>query len=508
MPKLEGKLGIEEFYKVIFKDEPILVDKKVFETVRHSFDFLKEFSKNKIIYGVNTGFGPMAQYKIKDSERTQLQYNLIRSHASGTGNPIPPKYVKAAMLARLNTLSLGNSGVHISVIETMTDLINKDITPLIYEHGGVGASGDLVQLAHLALVLIGEGEVFYKGDLRSTKEVFEIERVKPISIEIREGLALINGTSVMTGVGIVNAIYTRRLLEWMIACSSAINELVEAYDDHLSYDLNQTKKHKGQREIARSMRSHLKDSTLTRKREHHLYTNNNGVTVFEEKVQEYYSIRCVPQILGPVLDTLNEVERILIEEVNSANDNPIVDVDKKHVYHGGNFHGDYVSLEMDKLKIVVTKLSMLAERQLNYLMNSKLNDILPPFVNLGKLGLNFGMQGVQFTATSTTAENQMLSNPMYVHSIPNNNDNQDIVSMGTNAALITKKVIENAFEVVAIELITVIQAIEYLKVQERVSSKTKKMYDAIRIIVPPFAEDMVMYPFVNQVKNFIINHEN
>ena len=259
--------------------------------------------------------------------------------------------------------------------------------------------------------------------------------------------------------------------------------------------------------IAKKMREHLKDSQLTRKREHHLYENNNdNVAVFEDKVQEYYSLRCVPQILGPVLDTLNNVEKILIEEVNSANDNPIVDVEKKHVYHGGNFHGDYVSLEMDKLKTVVTKLSMLSERQLNYLLNARLNDMLPPFVNLGKLGLNFGMQGVQFTATSTTAENQMLSNPMYIHSIPNNNDNQDIVSMGTNAALITKKVIENAFEVLAIELITIVQAIEYLKVQDQVSSKTRKMYDEIRNIVPIFTEDAVMYPYVNKVKNYIINH--
>jgi len=509
MPKIKGTLGIEDFYRVIFDGEPISIDEEVVDTVQKSFDFLKEFSKNKIIYGVNTGFGPMAQYKIKDSETIQLQYNLIRSHASGTGNPIPPKYVKAAMLARLNTLSLGNSGVHTSVIETMSSLINRDITPLIYEHGGVGASGDLVQLAHLALVLIGEGEVFHKGERKSTAEVFEKEKIKPIKVKLREGLGLINGTSVMTGIGVVNTIYTRRLLEWMIACSSAINEIMEAYDDHLSEALNNTKRHKGQREIARSMRSHLKDSALTRKREHHLYTDTNGgVSVFEEKVQEYYSIRCVPQILGPILDTLNNVERILIEEVNSANDNPIVDVEKKNVYHGGNFHGDYVSLEMDKLKIVVAKMSMLAERQLNYLLNSKLNDILPPFVNLGTLGLNFGMQGVQFTATSTTAENQMLSNPMYVHSIPNNNDNQDIVSMGTNAALITKKVIENAFEVIAIEIITVVQAIEYLKVQDKVSSKTKNIYDAVRKIVPPFKEDIIMYPYVNQVKDFITNHRN
>lgn len=508
MPKIKGKLSIDDFYDVVFNGVSISIDQSVRETVWESFDFLRTFAKDKVIYGVNTGFGPMAQYKIRDSERQQLQYNLIRSHASGTGNPLDPLYVKAAMLARLNTLSLGYSGVHTSVIDVMTQLINKDITPLIYEHGGVGASGDLVQLAHLALVLIGEGEVFYNGEKRQTREVFEIEGITPINVEVREGLALINGTSVMTGIGIVNAIYSRRLLEWMIACSSAINEIVQAYDDHLSDDLNLTKRHSGQREIARSMRSHLKDTRLTRKREHHLYTNNNGVKVFEEKVQEYYSLRCVPQILGPVLDTLEAVEHVLVEEVNSANDNPIVDVKHKNVYHGGNFHGDYVSLEMDKLKIVVTKMAMLSERQLNYLMNAKLNDILPPFVNLGELGLNFGMQGVQFTATSTTAENQMLSNPMYVHSIPNNNDNQDVVSMGTNAALITKKVIENAFEVIAIELIAVIQAIEYLKVQEKISTKTKSLYDAIRILVPPFVADTAMYPYVNQVKQYIINHKN
>lgn len=504
---LKGKLEISDFYQVVFNKEQITIDKSVTELVEESFNFLNSFSENKVIYGVNTGFGPMAQYKIEDSQRIQLQYNLIRSHASGTGNPLTERYVKAAMLARLNTLCLGNSGVHKSVVTLMAKLINKDITPLIYEHGGVGASGDLVQLAHMALVLIGEGEVFVKGQRLLTKDVFTKENLNPIKVELREGLAIMNGTSVMTGIGIVNTLYTRRLLHWMVACSSAINEIVQAYDDHLSFELNNTKKHIGQRDIAEMMRNHLSNSKLTRKREHHLYKDNKNVTVFEEKVQEYYSLRCVPQILGPVLDTLNMVEKILIEEVNSANDNPIVNVKDKQVYHGGNFHGDYVSLEMDKLKIVVAKLSMLAERQLNYLLNSKLNNILTPFVNLGQLGLNFGMQGVQFTATSTTAENQMLSNPMYVHSIPNNNDNQDVVSMGTNAALITKKVIENAFEVVAIELITIVQAIEFLDVKDKVSSKTKVFFDQIGEIVPAFKEDVVMYPYVNKVKSFIIETE-
>lgn len=506
MITINGPLDLNTFYKIIFNDETFTIDDHIKDTVNDSFEFLKTFSANKVIYGVNTGFGPMAQYKIKDDQRINLQYNLIRSHASGSGQMIPPTYVRAAMLARLNTLLLGRSGVHGSVIELMTALINKNITPVIYEHGGVGASGDLVQLAHLALTLIGEGEVYYNDKIQSTKTVFEHENLKPISVEIREGLALMNGTSVMTGIGVVNIVYTKRLLHWMISISASINEIVKAYDDHLSFELNQSKKHIGQREIAKLMRAHLSDSALVRKREHHLYTDNGDVSVFEDKVQEYYSLRCVPQILGPVLDTLNNVENILFEEINSANDNPIVDLENKHVYHGGNFHGDYVSLEMDKLKLVVTKMSMLSERQLNYLLNPRLNDILPPFVNLGTLGLNFGMQGAQFTATSTTAENQMLSNPMYVHSIPNNNDNQDIVSMGTNAALITKKVIENAFEVVAIELITIIQAIEYLNVQDQISSKTKQMYDDIRQIVPKFSEDVVMYPYIEKVKNYITNN--
>jgi histidine ammonia-lyase len=504
--KINNFLELNDFKKIIIENEKIELDETLLARVDKSFHFLKDFSKNKVIYGVNTGFGPMAQFKISDEDTHQLQYNLIRSHSSGIGNPLPPTEVKACMLARLNTLSLGNSGVHHSVINLLKELINRDVTPLIFEHGGVGASGDLVQLAHLALVLIGEGEVFYKGERKSTKEVFEIESLEPIQVEIREGLALMNGTSVMSGIGIVNAYKANQLTDISIKLSCAINEIVQAYDDHLSEALNGTKLHTGQQKIAARMREHLSDSQLIRKRADHLYTHfEEQEKVFKEKVQEYYSLRCVPQILGPVLDTLEYTEKVLENEINSANDNPIIDVENQHVYHGGNFHGDYISLEMDKLKIVVTKLTMLAERQLNYLLNAKINEILPPFVNLGKLGFNFGMQGVQFTATSTTAESQMLSNPMYVHSIPNNNDNQDIVSMGTNAAVICRKVIDNAFEVLAIEAITIIQAIEYLDFKDKVSSSTKELYDEIRKIIPAFSDDMVMYPYLEKVKQYLKN---
>ena len=505
MNTINEYLSLKEFEAIIFENNKIEISEVVLNRVNESFDFLKKFSNNKVIYGVNTGFGPMAQYRIKDEDRIQLQYNLIRSHSSGTGKPLDAICVKAAILARLNSLSLGNSGVHSSVIHLMKELINRDITPLIFEHGGVGASGDLVQLAHLALVLIGEGEVFYKGERKATQDVFEIENLKPIQVEIREGLALINGTSVMTGIGVVNVHNASKLLDWSLKCSCAINEIVQAYDDHFSEELNNAKRHKGQREVASRMRENLADSTLIRKREDHLYNNDNTEDIFKEKVQEYYSLRCVPQILGPVLETINNVASILEDEFNSANDNPIIDVKNQHVYHGGNFHGDYISLEMDKLKIVITKLTMLAERQLNYLLNSKINEILPPFVNLGTLGFNFGMQGVQFTATSTTAENQMLSNPMYIHSIPNNNDNQDIVSMGTNAAVITAKVIENAFEVLSIEIITIVQAIDALEQKDEISSVTRKMYDDVRAIVPEFKEDQVMYPFVQKVKDYLMS---
>ena len=223
---------------------------------------------------------------------------------------------------------------------------------------------------------------------------------------------------------------------------------------------------------------------------------------FQDKVQEYYSLRCVTQVLGPIFDTIAQAEKVVVDELNSVNDNPVIDHKNENIFHGGNFHGDYVSLEMDKLKIAITKLSMLSERQLNYLLNEKLNHKFPPFVNLGVLGFNFGMQGMQFTATSTVAENQTLSFPMYVHSIPNNNDNQDIVSMGCNAALMAKKVIDNSFEVLAIQMMTVLQAIDYLDCVARLSPNTQKVYHSIRKIFPKFIEDQPKYKDLERVKTY------
>jgi histidine ammonia-lyase len=503
----DKKISADDFYKVLISNLELQLDEEALRKVYRSHYFLKEFTREKLIYGINTGFGPMAQYRINHDDQMKLQYNLIRSHCSGSGNPIPEIDCKAVMLARLNTLMQGFAGIHPDALILIKDLINKNISPVIYEHGGLGASGDLVQLAHLALTLIGEGEVYYNGIITSTAEVFKKENITPMEIHIREGLALMNGTSAMSGIGMLNVIYAENLMNWSLLASATIMELVQSFDDHYSTPLNEVKHHYGQNHVARALQETLKDSKLVKSREEHHYNQKVEVDVLVEKMQEYYSIRCVPQIVGPIVDTVNYAKEVLINEINSANDNPIVDWERKNVYHGGNFHGDYVALEMDKLKISITKLSMLAERQLNFLLNNKLNNILPPFVNHGTLGLNLGMQGVQFTATSTTAENQMLSNPMYVHSIPSNNDNQDIVSMGANASLICKKVILNSYEVLAIEWMTILQAIDYLKMQDKLSSKSKEAYDKLRKIFPCFVEDTTKYKDVKAVRDYIFyNH--
>ena len=489
-------LGYEEFK----------LDEKLIAKIDESFNFLKDFSSDKIIYGINTGFGPMAQFKVEDDKLNELQYNLIRSHSSGAGAVLREEYVRAILIARINNFLQANSGISVGVIEKLVEFLNKRINPEIFSHGGVGASGDLVQLAHLALSLIGEGHVYVDGERVEASKALEAAGIKPLNIQLRDGLGLMNGTSCMTGVGAINLIYAYRLLNWSVATSAIINEVVEAFDDSFSKGLNKVKRHDGQKEIAAQMRGFLADSDLIRQREE-LFKDNAemGRKQFSRKIQEYYSIRCVPQILGPVLETLDNAKAVIENELNSTNDNPVVSVDDQNVFHGGNFHGDYVSLEMDKIKIVITRLTMLAERQLNFLLNSPLNGKFPAFLNMKTLGFNFGIQGMQFTAVSTTAESQTLSNPMYVHSIPNNNDNQDIVSMGTNSAMMARHVIENGFQVMAIHIMAVCQAIDLLDEDQRNSlgSKTQKVYKMVRDVAPVVADDVPQAENIHNVTDLL-----
>ena len=331
------------------------------------------------------------------------------------------------------------------------------------------------------------------------------ENLRPMSIHIREGLCITNGTSVMTGIGLNNIILAKRLLGWGCVASALVNEIAGSYDDFLSEEINAVKHHEGQQVVAAFMRKWLAGSRSMRDRQAELYDGaHDGEAVFKHKVQPYYSLRCVPQVLGPVRDTLEQAESVLVGELNSACDNPIVNPTTENVYHGGNFHGDYVSFEMDKLKIAVTKLTMLAERQLNYLFHDRINGILPPFVNMGELGLNYGLQASQFTATSTTAECQTQSMPNYVHSIPNNNDNQDIVSMGTNSALIARTVVENGYQVMAIHFMAIVQAVDCLAAADRLAPASREIYDQIRAFFPAFRDDTPKYRDIARTVDYLM----
>lgn len=498
---------MEQLEQIVLQKETVTLDPRQLHEVADCHRFLINFSKDKLIYGINTGFGPMAQYRIEDADRVQLQLNLIRSHCSGMGKLLSPVQSRAALLARLNTMMCARSGIHPGTVELMAALLNAEAYPCMYHHGGVGASGDLVQLAHLALGLIGEGNFWYRGEVVTAAQVYAATGLQPMKIHIREGLGMLNGTSSMTGIGAINVLHARKLMTGQILFSLMVNEIMEAYDDHFSEELNAVKLHKGQQVVAKAMRAISRKSRLLRKRHEHLYDKKVTESVLQDKVQEYYSLRCVPQILGPIYDTIENAAQIIEQEINSVNDNPVIDPHKEMIYHGGNFHGDYVSLEMDKLKIAVTKLSMLAERQLNFLLNHHLNQKLPPFINAGTLGLNFGVQGMQYPATSNVAENQTLSNPMYVHSIPNNNDNQDIVSMGTNSAAMCAQVIENSFEVLSVHALAIIQAIDYKGYKDRLSPATRWMYDELSVLAPSFKEDAPSYERLAGIKSWLMETE-
>lgn len=503
------QLTQEEIFNIVVKNEKLNIGYDELEKTSETHSFIKDHSKGKTIYGVNTGFGPMAQYVIDKTKQKQLQLNLIRSHCSGSGEMIDPMFIRATLLARLNSLKQGYSGVSNQTILILRDFINYEIYPVIYQHGGVGASGDLVQLSHIALSMIGEGEVYHKGQILPTRQVMDKFGITPLEITLREGLALINGTSTMTGVGQVNLFYAKNLVNWSVKLSSLMYEVFSVFDDFFSEELNAVKKHAGQREIAAQLRNQLKDSGLIRQRLEENYVFQDETNIMENKMQEYYSIRCTPQILGPIHDTLVYAEQVLNNEMNSVNDNPIIHKEAKNVFHGGNFHGDYVSLEMDKIKLAIIKLSILSERQLNYMFNEKINKTLPPFMNQGILGLNLGLQGTQFPATSTVSENMTLGSSHYINNISTNGDNQDVVSMGTNAALITNRVIKNTYEVLAIQYMAVMNAVNYLNIEDRLSPANRALFqDAKNVMAFATGEDTIHYKTLKRIKEHLFQLED
>ena len=485
-------ISVEKLKSIVFAGETLSLSDDTMRRVAECYDFLCDFARDKVIYGINTGFGPMAQWRVSDEHLEDLQYNIIRSHATGMGQWLDATDVKAALVARLGTFAQARSGVHPDTVKLLLAFINNDITPCVPRHGSVGASGDLVQLAHVALALIGEGEVMKDGKVMPTAQALEACGLQPLKIYLREGLALTNGTAFMTGIAAINQIYAESLLSQAVTAAVWLNEVVGSIDDFMAAPLNEVRRHHGQQAIAARLRRVAEGSRCLQTREHALYDGaHRDEQKFTSKVQPYYSLRCIPQIYGPVAETLETAGRIIDEELNSACDNPIVDPDTANVYHGGNFHGDYISLEEDKVKIAMVRVAMTAERQLNYLLHDRINELLPPFLNMATPGLDYALQAYQFTATSTTAECQTLAMPNYVHSIPNNHDNQDIVSMGTNTALLTRQVVDNTRQVMAILYVALAQATDCMNLKDHLAPVTRRAYDAVRALMPTVTTDRV-----------------
>lgn len=508
---LDGRnLGVENIYAIAHDEHVrVRIAPSALKLAERTRAFLEKESTQKIIYGVNTGFGPMASHIIGRGEITELQTNLIRGHAMGMGSPLPEEYVIAAMVVRLNTLAKGHSGVSIKLLKHLERFINERIVPIVPEHGAVGTSGDLVQLAHIALALIGEGEVFYKGQRMRTATVLKKLHISPYVLQPKEGLSLINGTSMMAGINALLCVEARQLLSFSIRTGALALELTRGFTDSISKELHAVRPHPGQIEIAKTLRDVLGNSQLLRKREK--FQKRFGVTddthVIPESVQEVYSLRCIPQILGPVLDILKKTAKETNTEINAVTDNPVIDLKNRTFLHGGNFHGDYMAAAIDQLKISIVKLTMLSERRVNFFLNAKINGMFPPFMNLKTPGLTMGLQGLQFVATSTTSQSQTLAFPQHIHSISTNGDNQDIVSMGTDAALLAARVIENAFTVLTIEALTLAHGVTFSKQKEQLSSASRALTKSIWKNIPPIYEDRVITDDLVRLTTMIRNYD-
>ncbi len=499
-------LTIVDIIAVATGDAVVQLDKRLKKKVDASRALVDRIMHKKVIYGVNTGFGPMADHIISPSQAEELQANLIKSHACGFGPALDSWNVLAAMVVRLNTLAQGYSGVRWEVLETLAACINTRVVPIVPRYGGVGASGDLIQLSHIAAGLMGLGDVLYNGKRMRARDALSAVKITPLVLQAKEGLALINGTSVMTGIGALLVARTRTAFAHTIRNGAMALELIEGYDDAIAPFIQAVRPHPGQQYVAGELRALLADSKLMRTRtmvQNEVLMDHKDVKKIERPVQDVYSFRCMPQIFGPVHETIEHTADVIEREANSVTDNPIIDMDKEIFMHGGNFHGDYISLEMDKLKIVLTRLAATTERHSNFFLNRNINKFFPPFLNLRKGGLTLGMQGLQFVATSTTAEMQSLCFPNYVHTIPTNGDNQDIVSMGTNSALLAVQVMDGLDTVLAIELLILTQAADASARTDKFSSASRARYDALRAIFPAITDDRDLSGELDAVVSFV-----
>jgi len=465
-------------------------------------------SEHRKVYGITTGFGPMCDRSVAISKVRELQENLIRSHSAGFGNPFPRDVVRAIMLLRANVLAKGYSGVRIRLLNTLVNMINRSIHPVIPEIGSVGASGDLVPLAHMALAMMGEGKVEHNGRVVQADSALKKEGIDKIRLDSKEGIALINGTSVTTALGTLACYDSHRLVkEAEIAASmsiEALNGAVDAFDERIHL----LRPHKGQIESAENFRNLLSGSQLvssleraTGKRSH-----KKSREISDIKLQDAYSLRCSPQVYGAVRDAINFARKVIGIEMNSATDNPLILSKSDEALHGGNFHGQPVASAMDMLSISLTSVGNISERRTARLLDSSLNEGLPLFLVKGKEDVQMGLMGTQYTATSLAAENRTLAYPASIQSLPTNANNQDIVSMGTIAARNALKILRNVECIVAIEMISAAQAID-LRGPEKLAKGTAEAYRMIRRIIPPIVEDRETYVDIAKLVEILENGE-
>lgn len=471
---------IEKGYKLELSDEAI----SAIEKCRRYLDTKME-DIGRPVYGVTTGFGSLYNISIPAEDLSQLQHNLVMSHACGTGERVSSEIVKLMLLLKIQSLSYGYSGVQLITVRRLIDMFNNDILPVVYQQGSLGASGDLAPLAHMCLPLIGMGEVEYCGKVHPSMEVWKKFGWEPIRLQSKEGLALLNGTQFMSAHGVWSLIQSERLSDWADKIGAMS---LDAYDGRIEPFFPQVHKvraHKGQLQTAERFLSLLEGSELIKRPKEH--------------VQDPYSFRCIPQVHGASKDTIAYVRSVLETEINSATDNPTVFPDEDLIISAGNFHGQPIAIAMDLLAIAVAELANISERRVYLLISGQRN--LPKFL-VAKPGLNSGFMIPQYTAASIVSQNKGLCMPASVDSIPSSQGQEDHVSMGANAATKLVRVVLNTERVLAIELMNSAQALEFRRPLKS-SPAIERIFEDYRKVVPFVDDDRYMHPLIESSIEFI-----
>lgn len=451
-------------------------------------------SEGRTVYGVNTGFGKLSDVCIEKSDLRQLQLNLVRSHSCGLGNPLSEAEARAMLLLRANVLAAGFSGARPIVIETLIQMLERGVTPVIPEKGSVGASGDLAPLAHLALAAIGEGEVFYEGSRVSSGAALERAKIAPLQLEVKEGLALLNGTQAMGAVGALALYRGQRLARVADIAGAMTLEALRGTPVAFDERIHAVRPHRGQQEVATHLRQLLRDSEI---RKSHLEN--------DPRVQDAYSLRCMPQVHGAIRDALTHAQHAVEIESGSATDNPLVFSDTGDVLSGGNFHGAPLALAFDYAAIALTDLISITERRIDRLVNPDSNEDLPPFLTQHP-GISSGFMMLQVTAAALLNEARVLAHPASIDNVPTDGGKEDHVSMGMTAATKLRSIVEIAELATAIELITAAQGLDF-RAPLVPGRGVKVAYDVVRSHVTQTSTDRSMSSDIESIVNAIRHDE-